>query len=111
MQTAHTIDLAASSQREIRHIERFRTIKGVLSSQSHQLVKVDSQLVGIPAEILPHQLRRKTVEAGFHWGVGGKKVSRPGYGKRNLKGWAVMLQHVGQSALENAKCCMPLVQV
>src|SRR5262245_28371485 len=89
MQTTHPVNLAASSLREIRHIERLGTVERVSSSQSQQLVEVNPQLVGIPAEILPHQLRLKTVEAGFHRGVGRKKVSGPGHGKRNLERWVV----------------------
>ena len=37
------------------------------------------------AEMLPHQIRREAIKAGFHRGVGREEIAGPGHLERHLK--------------------------
>ena len=42
-------------------------------------------IFGIIAQMLPDQIRREAIKAGFHRGVGRKEIAGPGHLERHLK--------------------------
>ena len=109
MKLAHAIRRAAAPQSEIRHVEGLGTVEWILSSQGHQSLEVDPQVVlGIFYEVLLHQLRRKTIETGFDGRMGREKISRSRHRQCDIKG-LVMVLHVSECPLQHSECRVPLI--
>src|SRR5271157_456948 len=111
MKLAHAIRRAAAAQREIRHIEGLGTGEWIFSSQGHQLFEFDMQiLLGIFSEVLFHQFRRKTIEAGLDRRMRREKISRSRHRQCDVKG-LIMLLHIAEGPLHHGECGVPFVQV
>ena len=87
VQPAHAVDRATAAHRQIRHVEGFLVVVGILPSQGHQVPEREAQLIlGIIAKILPHQIRREAIETRGHRGMRGEEVPGPGHLERHLEG-------------------------
>ena len=87
MQLAHAVDRATAAYRQVRHIEGFLVVVGILPSQGHQVPEREAQLTfGVIAEMLPHQVRREAIETRGHGGVRGEEIPSPGHLERHVEG-------------------------
>ena len=87
VQLAHAVDRATAAYRQIRHVERFLVVVGILSTQGHQVPEREAQLtLGVIAEMLPHQMRREAIETRGHGGVGGEEIPGPRHLERHVEG-------------------------
>src|SRR5690554_3853737 len=68
MQPADTIHHAASSRRQISHVEGFMVILPVAAAQCHQFFGRYTQTSGIYQTIFRQQITREGVETGCHRG-------------------------------------------
>ena len=69
-----------------------------------------SRSLGVDAQILPHQLRREAVEAGFHRRVRGEKIAGPRDRERHRERLPGIL-HVGAGALQHGERGVTFVQM
>jgi hypothetical protein len=73
------------AQREISHIELLMLIVGMFASKRQHVAEADVYSIGVKAQILRDQIRRETIEAGWHRRVRGKDVARTSRGERNFE--------------------------
>src|ERR1700730_5200289 len=67
--------MATDPERENRHAERIRTLRGRFS-QPEKIVKTDSEIVSVPREIADHHFTRERVVSGRYRSVRRKNVGR-----------------------------------
>jgi hypothetical protein len=78
VQATHSIHCPTPADCQIRHVETFRRVLGVLAAQGQQIVECNTELLfGIPTKVLLDEGRSKTVKAGGHRSVSREKVTRP----------------------------------
>src|SRR5665647_448411 len=86
VQLAHTVDPATAPQGQIGHGEWFLVVIGILPSQGHQFRERDAESIfGVTAEMLPHQIWREAIKAGFHRGVRREEVAGASHLERHLE--------------------------
>ena len=77
VQLADAIDLSAAPYREISHVERFRVVFRVLSSQSEHIVHRDREFIDrIVAQVRANECGIKAIETGTDGGMCSEKDSR-----------------------------------
>ena len=111
MQAADSIDRPAPADGQVGHVERFVRVIGVLASQRQQLAQRQAELVlGVPAQILFHQGRRKEVKSRGDRRVGRKEVSRACGRQRDGEGLPGLL-HEASGALQQSEGGVPFVEM
>src|SRR5665213_1186569 len=73
MQTAYRIHCTTTTNSQVSHVKTFRGIKGIDTTESHQFIEIDAELIfGIVAKILPHQRRIKMIKSSSNGRMRGK---------------------------------------
>src|SRR5580693_5928142 len=111
MQFAYAIDGAAAMDGKIGHVKGFGRLMRILPPQRQQVRYRNMQLVGsVVSEVPGHQSRIEMVEACRHRRMGGKDISRPGYGERFFKRLPRFL-HLATSSFQHGKSRMSFVEM
>ena len=111
MELAHSIDLPASTDREISHVEGFGTVFRILPSHGEQVIHRDCKLIDcVVAQIRTNKPGIESVETGTHSGMRSEYIP----GARDIHGkieWLFMILHEGARPFENRKRSVALVKV
>ena len=111
VQSAHAVDGSTAVYRQMRHVEKFGSIVGVLLSQRQQLPYRNTQLLfGIAGQILLDQRGGETVKAGGDRGVRGKQIARTGHRQCGFEVQSAFLHKV-PCAFQHGKRRMAFIQV
>ncbi len=110
VQARHGVLVRREAHREDRHREELARLVAHLAAELEELVERDAELVDVPAEVLPQELRREHVDARGHGRVGREDVA----GRRDLARLGegeVLLLHETPDPLERDEGGVPLVDV
>ena len=109
--SADAVDRPAPAHREVGHVERLRRVVGIPASQRQQLVHRNAQFVlGVPAEILLDQGRRKAVKARGDGGVGGEEIAGARGRQRHVERLPGLF-HETPGALQHGEGCMAFIEM
>src|SRR5215471_898136 len=110
VQAADAVNRATPADCQVRHVEFFIGIVGVLASKRQQVAETDLYGFGVKVEVLGNQVRWEAIETGRHGRVRSKKIASARHRKRNIEGLPGFL-HPGPGPFKHREGRMPFVEM
>src|SRR5437016_7189534 len=111
MEAAHAVDGAAAPRGEIRLVEWFVAVGGIVPAERQEIAQRDAEaFLGVVPEEALDEGRREAVEARRDRGVRGEDVACAGGRQRGVEGTPAVL-HETAGALQHGEGRVPFVEM